>query len=171
MDIPRRGQAPACGTPLPAIRVQDSHPSDRYPDIYPDQQRYHSTAFPTPAAGPMSIPNAREPPPPPLPPPRYIPDIAENGRADLGWQWGNQNRDDNWGGAVSVPAGSSLYGSYISRKSVSDERPDVGRRGSTKTTTTAHHTLKDASNHANALAKDEGYSSLSASSASIGSTQ
>ncbi|KAB8288873.1 hypothetical protein EYC80_010776 [Monilinia laxa] len=171
MDIPMHGRNPTFHTPLPEICVQDSHHPDRYLDRYSDQHRYHSTPSSAPAAGPMSIPNAREAPPPPLPPPRYIPDISENGRGDLGWQWANQHRDINWGGSISsVPAGSSLYGSYVSRNSISDERPDIGRRGSSNATITAP-TLKDTSNHSNALPKDEGYSSLSASNASIGSTQ
>ncbi|KAJ8059965.1 hypothetical protein OCU04_011581 [Sclerotinia nivalis] len=170
MDIPMRGQMPGFNTPLPEICVQDSHHPDRYPDRYSDEHRYHSTTSSAAAPGPMSIPNAREAPPPPLPPPRYIPDISDNGRGDLGWQWANQRREVNWDGPVSsVPAGSSLYGSY-SRKSISDERPDIGRRGSSNATVTAH-TSKDASNHLNTLLKDEGYSSLSASNASIGSTQ
>lgn len=169
-----RGQRPAFNTPLPEICVQDSHHPDRYSHRYPDrnsdQHRYRPTNSPVAAAGPMSIPNAREAPPPPLPPPRYIPDISNSGRGDLGWQWANQGREVNWEGSVSsVPAGSSLYGSY-SRNSVSDERPDIGRRGSSNATITAQ-TSKDVINHVNALPKDEGYSSLSASNASIGSTQ
>ncbi|KAF7946653.1 hypothetical protein EAE96_009645 [Botrytis aclada] len=168
MDIPMRGQKPSFSTPLPQIHVQDSHHPDRYPDRYSDQHKYHSSNSSRAAAGPMSIPNARESPPPPLPPPKYIPDTDNGG--DLGWQWANQNRDMDWGRNVSsVPAGSSLYGSY-SRNSISDERPDIGRRGSSNATITAHPS-KDASNLAIALPKDEGYSSLSASNASIGSTQ
>ncbi|RAL64540.1 hypothetical protein DID88_002014 [Monilinia fructigena] len=110
MDIPMHGRNPTFHTPLPEICVQDSHHPDRYLDRYSDQPRYHSTPS-TPAAGPMSIPNAREAPPPPLPPPRYIPDISENGRGDLGWQWANQHRDINWEGSISsVPAGSVCMG-------------------------------------------------------------
>ncbi|EDO01494.1 hypothetical protein SS1G_03969 [Sclerotinia sclerotiorum 1980 UF-70] len=170
MDIPIRGQMPGFNTPLPEICVQDSHHPDRYPDRYSDEHRYHSTTSSAAAPGPMSIPNAREAPPPPLPPPRYIPDIADNGRGDLGWQWANQHREVNWEGRLSAVApGSSLYGSY-NRKSISDDRPDVARRGSSNATITAH-TSKDASNHLSALPKDEGYASLSASNASIGSTQ
>ncbi|ESZ97100.1 hypothetical protein SBOR_2530 [Sclerotinia borealis F-4128] len=174
MNIPvRGGQKPGFNTPLPEICVQDSHHPDRYSDKYFEDQHAYQSALSSrfAAAGPMSIPNAREAPPPPLPPPRYIPDISENGRGDIGWQWANQDRDINWGGPVSsVPAGSSLYGSYARRKSIPVERPDIERRGSSNVTLTAH-TLKNASNLVTALAKDEGYASLSASSASIGSTQ
>ena len=175
-----RGQKPGLISPLPEICVQDSHPSDRYSDRYSDRHRqssrsgsYHSATSPTPAAGPMSIPNAREAPPPPLPPPKIIPDIAENGGRgiDLAWHWGNSHREIDWGKSVSsVPPGSSLYGSFVSRKSTSEERPDIARRGSSNATVTAN-TSRDPSNPANALPKDEGYSSLSASNASIGSTQ
>jgi hypothetical protein len=53
----------------------------------------------------MAIPNAREAPPPPLPPPRHIGEYDQ----DLGWQYGNINRNGNaqYG---SVKPGSSLLG-------------------------------------------------------------
>ncbi|KAI9643386.1 hypothetical protein NHQ30_008005 [Ciborinia camelliae] len=170
MEIPMRGQKSGFNTPLPAICVQDSHHPDRYSDTDPEQLRFRYRSTTSTPAGPMSIPNAREGPPPPLPPPRYIPDIFEVGRPDIGWQWANQHRGVDWEGSVSaVPPGSSLYGSY-SRKSIPDERSYIERRDSSNATTTAQ-TAKDTNNHVTALPKDEGYSSLSASNASIGSTQ
>lgn len=158
MDIPHRGPRPA----LPEIKFHDSNPSDRF--RHPSRSSStNSILSPSAASGPMSIPNARDPVPPPLPPPKHLADIADGGcnGPDIAWQWGNSHMDTEWGGS-SVAPGSSLYGSFASRKGVKAERPEYARRTSSTSTIKS---IRDVENGENSFPRiDEGYASLSSTS-------
>jgi hypothetical protein len=154
---------------LPEIYVQDSNPSNRY-RASSRSSSYNSASSPATSSIPMSIPNSREPVPPPLPPPRHLHDIADGGNngPDIAWQWGNSHEESrNWGSASSVAPGSSLYGSYASRKSVLDEHPEFPRRQSSTSTIKSATGLDSRDNSYSRF--DEGYTSLSGTS--IGSNQ
>ena len=168
MEIPRRGSRPALA--LPEIYVHDSNPSDRFRNSSRSSS-YNSASSPSTASGPMSIPNARDPIPPPLPPPRHLADIADGGNngPDIAWQWGNSHEGSGWGGSISsVAPGSSLYGgSFASRKSVMDDRPEFTRRTSSTSTVKSITGLERQENPYPRI--DEGYASLSGTS--IGSNR
>lgn len=162
MDIPHRGARPALAPP--EILVQDSNPSDRFRNASRPRS-YVPTSSNTSVPMPMSIPNARDPVPPPLPPPRHLADIADggsNGR-DIAWQWGNCQEDGEWGRHTpSVAPGSSLYGSFASRKSITSDRPDYDRRSSSTSTVTS---MLEADTRERTYPRlDEGYASLSGTS-------
>ena len=166
MDIPHRGSRPTLAPP--DIFVQrDSNPHDRF-RTSSSSSSYNSNSSGATSSIPMSIPNAREAVPPPLPPPKHIPDIADGGShgRDIAWQWGNPHEDQDCGRAP-VPSGSSLYGSFASRKSVMDSRPDFDRRGSS--TSTIKSISGDDGREAMYPKVDEGYASLSWTS--LGSNQ
>ncbi|RDL37791.1 uncharacterized protein BP5553_05224 [Venustampulla echinocandica] len=150
MDIPSRGPR------LPEIYVHDSS-TDRF-RTSSRSSSYTSSSSAT-SAIPMSIPNARDPVPPPLPPPKHLPDIASGGNngPDLAWRYGNMHSDYGSSGS-SVAPGSSLYGSFASRKTSMDDRPDYSRR----TDSTA--TIKGDHGREQGYPRDEGYSSLSGTS-------
>jgi len=161
IPIPHRGARPQAP---PEIYVHDSMPS--LPMLMRSSS-YNSAA--TSASIPMSIPNARDPVPPPLPPPRHIADIADGGHngPDIAWQWGNSHESSDWGrSAPSVAPGSSLYGSFHSRRGAFDERPDSRRTSSTSTIKSLSGA--DSREH-NYPRIDEGYASLSGTS--IGSNK
>jgi hypothetical protein len=158
MDIPHRGTRPMA---LPQIHVHDSITSDRYRGSHRPSFT-SSLSSPSTVSVPMPIPNMRDPVPPPLPPPKHLADIAAGGNngPDIAWQWGNSRHDSDWGGS-SVTPGSSLYGSYTSRKSLHDDRESARRSSSSST-------IKSPSGHGsreNSYPRiDEGYSSLSGTS-------
>lgn len=171
MEIPHRGARPVA---LPEIYVHDPNPSDRF-RTSSSSSSYNSTSSPSTSSIPMSIPHSRDPVPPPLPPPRHLADIADGGNngPDIAWQWGNSlTHDSNWGRSTpSVQPGSSLYGSgsgsFASRKSHMDERPDNSRRGSSTSTIKS---MNGAESRENTYPRiDEGYASLSGTS--IGSNK
>lgn len=162
MEIPHRGARPALAPP--EIYVHDSNPSDRFRNSSISNS-YNSTSSPANIPGPMSIPNARDPVPPPLPPPRHLADIAEGGSngPDIAWQWGNSHEDNDWRRHIpSVAPGSSLYGSFASRKSMMDERPDFERR--TSSTSTIKSLAGTDTREKTYPRIDEGYASLSGTS-------
>ncbi|KAH8821216.1 hypothetical protein F5884DRAFT_745545 [Xylogone sp. PMI_703] len=152
MEIPQR-----TSMGLPEIYVQDSHSADRF--------RSSSSSYHSSGAIPMSIPNARDPVPPPLPPPRHIADIAEGGHngEDLAWKWGNP--DSAWGSAAStasIAPGSSLHGSFTSKRPGSrDNHQDDSRRSSASTIRSL--SSQDTRDYSYPRI-DEGYSSLSGTS-------
>jgi hypothetical protein len=161
MEIPHRGSRPNLAPP--EIFVQESNPSDRF-RTSSRSSSYNLDSSAAISSIPMSIPNAREPVPPPLPPPRHLADIADGGSngPDIAWQWGNSREDHNWG-RPSIQPGSSLYGSFASRKSVTmDDRPDFDRRGSS--TSTIKSISGDDGRDSAHLRIDEGYASLSGTS-------
>ncbi|KAH8772145.1 hypothetical protein BGZ57DRAFT_764297 [Hyaloscypha finlandica] len=163
MEIPHRG---ARQVALPQIHVHDPNPSERF-RTSSSSSSYNSTSSPSTFSIPMSIPHARDPVPPPLPPPKDLADIAGGGNGpDIAWQWGNSHsHESDWRRSVpSVPPGSSLYGSFASRKGALDERPDNSRRGSSTST------IKSMNGRENTYPRiDEGYASLSGTS--IGSSK
>jgi len=167
MEIPHRGARPVA---LPEIYVHDPNPSDRF-RTSSSSSSYNSTSSPSTSSIPMSIPHSQDPVPPPLPPPRYLADIGDdrNNGPDIAWQWGNSlSHGSDWGrSGASVQPGSSLYGSFASRKSATDERPDNSRRGSS--TSTIRSMGGSESREQTYPRIDEGYASLSGTS--IGSTQ
>jgi len=168
MEIPRRGARPPVA--LPEIYVHNPNPSDRF-RTSSSSSSHNSTSSPSTFSIPMSIPNSRDPVPPPLPPPRHLADIADGGinGPDIAWQWGNSHGDSSdWGGPIaSVQPGSSLYGSFASRKNIMDDRPDNSRRGSATSTIKS---MSGAESRENTYPRiDEGYSSLSGTS--IGSNK
>jgi hypothetical protein len=170
MEIPHRG---ARRVALPEIYVHDPNPSDRFRTSSLSSS-FNSTSSPSTFSIPMSIPNSRDPVPPPLPPPRHLADILDNRNngPDIAWQWGNSHEDNSdWGRSIaSVQPGSSLYGSFASRKSFADdrdERPDNSRRGSS--TSTIKSMSGTQSRESTYPRIDEGYASLSGTS--IGSSK
>ncbi|TVY30585.1 hypothetical protein LHYA1_G000613 [Lachnellula hyalina] len=162
MDIPHRGLRPSLA--LPEIYVHESNP-----EHFRSSSRsssYNSTSSPTTSSIPMSIPHSRTDfVPPPLPPPTHLADIASGGNngPDLAWRFGNSHGStSDWGGSMSsVPPGSSLYGSFASRKGLMDDRPDYSRRTSSNSTI---KTSVGEGRQEHAYPKDEGYSSLSGTS-------
>lgn len=150
--------------------MHDSNPTDRYRNSSRSSS-YNSASSPSTVPGPMSIPNARDPVPPPLPPPRHLADIAAGGNngPDLAWQWGNSPEGSGWGGSLSsVAPGSSLYGgSFASRKSMMEDRPEFTRRTSSTSTVKSITGLERQENSYPRI--DEGYASLSGTS--IGSNR
>jgi hypothetical protein len=169
MDIPHRGARPSGA--LPEIYVHNPNPSDRF-RTSSSSSSYNSTSSPSTSSIPMSIPHSRDPVPPPLPPPRHLADIADGGNngPDIAWQWGNSHQDSSsdWGRSIaSVQPGSSLYGSFASRKGIMDDRPDNSRRGSS--TSTIKSTSGTESRENTYPRIDEGYASLSGTS--IGSNR
>ena len=165
MEIPHRGSRPTLAPP--EIFVQESTQHDRFRSSSRSSS-YNSNSSAATSSIPMSIPNARDPVPPPLPPPRHLADIADGGSngPDIAWQWGNSHEDHNWGRAPVQP-GSSLYGSFASRKSMMDDRPDFDRRGSS--TSTIKSISGDDGRDTAYPRIDEGYASLSGTS--IGSNK
>lgn len=163
MEIPHRAGRPAMA--LPEIFVHDPNHSNRF-HTSSSSSSYNSSSSPSTSSIPMSIPHSRDPVPPPLPPPRHLADIEAGGHngPDIAWQWGNPHEDNSdWGRSVaSVQPGSSLYGSFASRKSIMDDQAENSRRGSS--TSTIKSTSRT-ENRDNAYPRiDEGYASLSGTS-------
>lgn len=159
MDIPHRTRPSLA---LPEIYVHESNP-----EKFRSKSRsssYNSASSPSTSAIPMSIPNSRDPVPPPLPPPKYLKDIASGGNngPDIAWRFGNSHGTSDWGGSIpsSVAPGSSLHGSFASRKGLVDDRPDHCHR------TTSTSTIKSRGGEAQdrTYPKDEGYSSFTGTS-------
>jgi hypothetical protein len=166
MEIPHRGARPVA---LPEIYVHDPNPPDRF-RTSSSSSSYNSTSSPSTSSIPMSIPHSRDPVPPPLPPPPHIADIAGGGNGpDIAWQWGNSiSHESDWRRSMpSIQPGSSLYGSFASRKGALDERLDNSRRGSSTSTIKS---MNGAQSRENTYPRiDEGYASLSGTS--IGSSK
>jgi hypothetical protein len=161
MEIPHRGPRPSL--PLPEIYVHESKPEQFRSSSR--SSSYNSTSSPATSAIPMSIPNSRDAVPPPLPPPKYLADIASGGNngPDLAWRFGNSHgATSDWGGSMSsVAPGSSLYGSFAGKKSLTDDQPEYSRR--TSSTSTIKSSMgREGQEHA--YPKDEGYSSFSGTS-------
>jgi hypothetical protein len=155
---------------LPEIYVHDPNPSDRFRTSR-SSSSYNSTSSPSTSSIPMSIPHSRDPVPPPLPPPRHLADLVEGGNNghDIAWQWSNSREDSSdWGRSIaSVPPGSSLHGSFASRKSIMGDRADDSRRGSSTSTIKS---ISGAESREHTYPRiDEGYASLSGTS--IGSNK
>lgn len=146
---------------LPQLHVHDSSPPDRFRSS--SRPSFNSSLSRSLTSVQMPIPNMRDPVPPPLPPPKHLADIATGGDngLDIASQWDN-SRVDTERGDSSVTPGSSLHGSYTSRKSIRDEQPESARRASSSST------VKSISGHRSRDTFfpriDEGYSSLSGSS-------
>jgi hypothetical protein len=110
------------------------------------------------SSNPMLIRNSRGGAvPPPPPPPRHLADTRP-------WEWANSDQDNSgWGRSIPpVAPGPSLYGSFASRRSHPDEKPELLRHGSSFSTVEKN----DAGGNTNPEIRingdpiDEGYTSL-----------
>lgn len=165
MEIPSRyPAAERSSLDPPEILVYGSSPSDKYRSSSRSSS-FTSKCTPTSFAEPMSIPNTRDPaPPPPLPPPRFLHLETDGGEADPGWEWENSRRESSWRRpSADVQTGSSLYGSFTnSGKSVTEYRPDLGRRINSASTITSISGIDSRRDTFPRL--DEGYASASVTS-------